>query len=130
LLLIDGMAGRSTTGHGQAPIPATERESIGSRIRRLRKLRGLTIQQLAVRTRSSMGYISQLENRPHKSMSLEKVGIFAQALEVPEHVLLDSGLDNVPEEDREFVAWFLALPPEAKGTFKALMDWYVKGRGG
>jgi transcriptional regulator with XRE-family HTH domain len=127
-LLINGMARRSMIRRGQAPAQATDRESIGSRIRRLRKLRGLTIEQLAARTRSSMGYISQLENRPHKSMSLDKVKTFAQALDVPEHVLLDSGPADIPEDDREFVAWFLALPPEAKGTFKALMDWYVKSR--
>jgi transcriptional regulator with XRE-family HTH domain len=108
---------------------AAEGESLGQRIRRLRQLRGLTIMQLAARSRSSAGYISQLENDPNKSMSLDKAKTFAKALEVPEHVLLGSLAADIPPDDREFIAWFLELPPDAKNTFKALMDWYQRGKG-
>jgi transcriptional regulator with XRE-family HTH domain len=107
---------------------AAESESLGQRIRRLRQLRGLTIKQLAAKSCASAGYISQLENDPNKSMSLDKVATFAAALEVPEHVLLGGPRSDIPKEDREFIAWFLELPPDAKNTFKALMEWYQKAR--
>ena len=109
---------------------AIESESLGQKIRRLRQLRGLTIKQLAAKSGSSAGYISQLENDPTKSMSLSRVKVFAQALDVAEHVLLDGHAADIPQDDREFVSWFLELPPDAKQTFKALMDWYQRSRRG
>jgi transcriptional regulator with XRE-family HTH domain len=106
-----------------------DEESIGSRIRRVRKLRGLTIAQLAAKTGCSTGYISGLENNPQRSMSLSRIKSFADALGVTEQVLLDSGrLTEIPEDDREFMARFLELPTEAKIIFKCLLDWYVQSR--
>src|ERR671918_63096 len=68
-----------------------QHESVGQRIRRLRKLRGLTIEELAGLTQSSMGYISELENNPKRSPSLKKLRAFAEALEVDEGALLAQG---------------------------------------
>ena len=62
-------------------------------------------------------------------MSLDRINVFAKALQVPEHVVMDGAASDIPKEDREFVACFLELPPDAKKTFKALMAWYQKGRG-
>jgi transcriptional regulator with XRE-family HTH domain len=107
---------------------ALENESIGSRVRSLRRLRGLTIKELAERTDSSMGFVSELENNPQRSMSLQRLKAFAKALEVPEHVLMGGEMAEIPEEDRQFIAQFVALPDDAKSTFKALMRWYLTSR--
>jgi transcriptional regulator with XRE-family HTH domain len=106
-----------------------QHESVGHRIRRLRKLRGLTIEQLAGLTHSSMGYISELENNPQRSPSLKKLRAFAQALDVDEASLLDGEKSrNLATEDEQFVARFVALPKETKRFFREIMEWYIRSR--
>ena len=106
-----------------------QHESVGQRIRRLRKLRGLTIEELAGLTQSSMGYISELENNPKRSPSLKKLRAFAEALEVDEGALLDEGKPKgIATEDEQFVARFVALPRETKRMFREIMDWYIRSR--
>jgi transcriptional regulator with XRE-family HTH domain len=102
-------------------------ESVGRRIRRLRQLRGLTIEQLAGLTQSSMGYISELENNPQRSPSIRKLRAFAAALRVDEGALLDEGKPKgIATEDEQFVARFVALPRETKRMFQEIMDWYIR----
>ena len=106
-----------------------QHESVGQRIRRLRKLRGLTIEQLAGLTQSSMGYISELETNPKRSPSLKKLRAFAEALEVDEGALLDGAKSRgIASEDEQFVARFVALPKETKRMFRDIMDWYVRSK--
>jgi transcriptional regulator with XRE-family HTH domain len=108
---------------------AAQRESVGQRIRRIRKLRGLTIEQLASLTRSSMGYISELENNPQRAPSLKKLRAFAEALEVDEGALLDEGkAKGIATEDEQFFARFIALPKETKRIFREIMEWYIRSR--
>jgi transcriptional regulator with XRE-family HTH domain len=108
---------------------AAQRESVGQRIRRIRKLRGLTIEQLAHATQSSMGYISELENNPQRSPSLKKLRAFAEALEIDEGALLDEGkAKGIATEDEQFFARFVALPKETKRTFREIMEWYIRSR--
>ena len=102
---------------------AAQRESVGQRIRRIRKLRGLTIEQLADATQSSMGYISELENNPQRSPSLKKLRAFAEALEIDE-----GKPKGIATEDEQFFARFVALPKETKRMFQEIMDWYVRSR--
>ena len=106
-----------------------QRESVGQRIRRVRKLRGLTIEQLAGLTQSSMGYISELENNPQRSPSLKKLRAFAEALEIDEGALLDEGkAKGIATEDEQFVARFVTLPKDTKRMFRDIMDWYIRSR--
>jgi transcriptional regulator with XRE-family HTH domain len=108
---------------------AAQRESVGQRIRRIRKLRGLTLEQLARLTQSSISYISELENNPQRSPSLKKLRAFAEALEVDEAALLDEGKSKgIATEDEQFVARFAALPKETKRIFRAIMEWYIRSR--
>jgi transcriptional regulator with XRE-family HTH domain len=110
------------------PTPA-QRDSVGQRVRRIRKLRGLTIEQLARLTQSSISYISELETNPKRSPSLKKLRAFAEALEVDEAALLDEGKpEGIATEDEQFVARFVALPKETKRTFREIMDWYIRSR--
>jgi transcriptional regulator with XRE-family HTH domain len=107
----------------------SQHESVGQRIRRLRKLRGLTIEQLAGLTQSSMGYSSELETNPKRSPSLRKLRAFAEALEVDEGALLDEAKTrSLATEDEQFVARFVALPKETKRMFREIMDWYIRSR--
>ena len=109
--------------------PGGQHESVGQRIRRIRKLRGLTIEQLAGLTQSSMGYISELENNPQRSPSLKKLRAFAEALEVDEGALLDGAKTRrIGSEDEQFFARFVALPKETKRMFRDIMDWYIRSR--
>ena len=106
-----------------------QHESVGQRIRRIRKLRGLTIEQLAGLTQSSMGYISELETNPKRSPSLKKLRAFAEALEVDEGELLAGAkARSVATEDEQFVARFMALPKEKKRMFREIMEWYIRSR--
>ena len=106
-----------------------QHESVGQRIRRIRKLRGLTIEQLAGLTQSSMSYISELETNPKRSPSLKKLRAFAEALEVDEGTLLDRAKTRrIATEDEQFVARFVALPKETKRMFREIMEWYVQSR--
>ena len=106
-----------------------QHESVGQRIRHFRKLRGLTIEQLAGLTQSSMGYISGLETNPKRSPSLKKLRAFAEALEVDEATLLDgSKTRSLATEDEQFVARFMALPKETKRIFREIMEWYIRSR--
>lgn len=104
-------------------------ETIGLRLRNLRQLRGMTIDQLSEATGASVGFISQLENRPDKSVSIERIEAFARALGVSEASLLPrwNGHQMGPGEQR-FVSHFLALPDDKKQIFCELMEWYVRGR--
>ena len=108
---------------------AAQHESVGQRVRRIRKLRGLTIEQLARLTQSSISYISELETNPKRTPSLKKLRAFAEALEIHEGALLDEGkAKGIATEDEQFVARFVALPRETKRMFQEIMDWYVRSR--
>lgn len=63
--------------------------SLGDKIRTLRKDKGLTLEQLADQTGSSKGYIWELENRETKKPSAEKLQKIADVLAVTTEFLLD-----------------------------------------
>ena len=108
---------------------AAQHESVGQRIRRMRKLRGLTIEQLAGLAQSSMGYISELENNPKRSPSLKKLRAFAEALEIDEGALLgEEKARGIATEDEQFVARFVALPKETKRILRQIMEWYIRSK--
>jgi transcriptional regulator with XRE-family HTH domain len=74
--------------------PPRRRPLVGSRIRRRRTERGLTLASVSGQTGLNIGYLSQLEN-DKASPSLETLAALAQALDVP-------------------IAWFLldtSVPP-------------------
>jgi transcriptional regulator with XRE-family HTH domain len=63
--------------------------SLGDKVRALRKDKALTLEQLAELTDSSKGYIWELENRETKKPSAEKLQKIAEALGVTTEFLLD-----------------------------------------
>ena len=68
--------------------------SLGEKIRRLRKEKALTIKQLADQTDSSKGYIWELENRDTRKPSAEKLIKIAAILNVDIEFLLDDSKDT------------------------------------
>ena len=63
--------------------------SLGEKIRRLRKEKGFTLEQLAEQTDSCKGYIWELESRDTRKPSAEKLMKIAGALNVTTEFLLD-----------------------------------------
>lgn len=68
--------------------------SLGEKIRRLRKEKALTIEQLAEQTDSSKGYIWELENSDTRKPSAEKLIKIAVILNVDIEFLLDDSKDT------------------------------------
>ncbi len=63
--------------------------TLGDKIRNLRKAKNLTLEQLAEQTDSSKGYIWELENRDTRKPSAEKLLKIAEVLGVTAEFLLD-----------------------------------------
>jgi transcriptional regulator with XRE-family HTH domain len=68
--------------------------SLGNKIRILRKAKELTLEQLAEQTDSSKGYIWELENRDTRKPSAEKLMKIAEVLGVTTEFLLDDSKDS------------------------------------
>ncbi len=77
-------------GDDQVGSPAVRRPAVGCEIRRWRRTRGLTLAQVAERSRLNIGYLSQIENEKAVP-SLDALVAIAAAVEVPPAwLLLDS----------------------------------------
>ncbi len=103
--------------------------SLGEKIRRLRKEKGLTIEQLAEQTDSSKGYIWELENRDTRKPSAEKLVKIAAILNVDIEFLLDNS-KHTPDDSvlkNAFFKKFEKLNQEdQKKIMKIVEDWSRK----
>ncbi len=86
---------------GRAGVSTT----LGSKIRKLRKQRGDTLEQLAERAGSSKSYIWELENKTPPRPSADMLTRIATALDVTIDYLLDDK-DSVTEEDAADIAFY------------------------
>ena len=73
--------------------------ALGDKIRKLRKDKGLTLEQLAQKTESSKGYIWELENRDTRKPSAEKLMKIAKVLDVTTEFLLDKKKSKHDDDD-------------------------------
>ena len=71
--------------------------SLGDKVKKLRKNKGLTLEKLGELTGSSKGYIWELENRNNKKPSGEKIAKLAHALDVTTDFLLDDTLSELDD---------------------------------
>jgi len=71
---------------------------LGEKLRKLRKKKGLTLDQLADQTESSKSYIWELENKNPPRPSAEKLAKIAERLDTTIEYLLDKG-EELAEED-------------------------------
>ncbi|MCH9829003.1 MAG: helix-turn-helix domain-containing protein [Gammaproteobacteria bacterium] len=69
-------------------------EKLGSKISRLRKDKGLTLDELGRRSGASKGYIWELENRNPPRPSAEKLTAIGAVLGVTADYLLDDGQEE------------------------------------
>lgn len=72
--------------------------SIGRKLRLRRKVRGLSLQDIATRSGISIGQLSQIE-RDISSPSLRSLRLICSALDMPMGWLFDSGSNNVEGDD-------------------------------
>ena len=101
-------------------------KNFGREVRRHRKARGLTIEQLAERAELSKNFIGAVE-RGEKNPSLGTLVAIARGLEVAAGALLVSMMPGEnPEElsprDFQMLESFRALPDELKNIVLALAD--------
>jgi transcriptional regulator with XRE-family HTH domain len=96
--------------------------TIGNKIRVLRKEKGYTLDELAVKADSSKSYIWELENKNPPRPSAEKLAKIAKALGVTLDYFVD---DEVPEEDARdamFYREYRKKDPETKKKIRDLID--------
>lgn len=97
----------------------------GDRIRRLRKAKGYTLDELARAAGSSKSYIWELENKNPPRPSAEKLAKIAEALDTTVDALIGTQLpstDDQSPQDKVFFRKFSALPEPDKEKFRRMID--------
>lgn len=97
--------------------------TLGEKIRKLRKERGLTLDKLAELSESSKSYIWELENKNPPRPSAEKLVKIAEKLETTIEYLLDEG-ESVGEEDAQdasFYRQYRKMDPATKTKIRQMV---------
>ena len=80
--------------------------AFGSRLRRLREAKNLTLQQVADAVGCTKAYIWELEMREGQKPSAQRVHALAKGLGVKMEDLMGEALEDVPQASPEDVAFF------------------------
>jgi transcriptional regulator with XRE-family HTH domain len=98
--------------------------ALGRKLRALRKLKGLTLDELARETGSSKSYIWELENKPVARPSAEKIGKIAAVLDVTPEYLIDEKRTKATVDDRDkaFFRKYEAADETVKEQLKRILD--------
>ena len=90
--------------------------TLGGKIQKIRKQKGLTLEKLAELTGSSKSYIWELENRSPPRPSAAKIARIADELEVEIEYLLDNEATVSKEDsvDAKFYREYRKLTPETR----------------
>jgi transcriptional regulator with XRE-family HTH domain len=90
--------------------------ALGEKIQKLRKEKGLTLEQLADRTDSSKSYIWELENKHPPRPSADKLSKIAVQLGVTMEYLLDQEqkITEADATDEMFFRKYRRMDPEVK----------------
>ncbi|MEQ9145539.1 MAG: helix-turn-helix transcriptional regulator [Parvibaculaceae bacterium] len=102
--------------------------ALGEKIRRLRKEKKLTLDQLAERTGSSKSYIWELENKNPPRPSAEKLAKIAEQLDVTLEYLLDDKQEIAEEDavDAKFYREYRDMEPETKKKIREMVKLWGK----
>jgi transcriptional regulator with XRE-family HTH domain len=102
--------------------------NLSEKIRRYRKEKGLTLEQLGELTGSSKSYMWELENRNPARPSAEKVARIAAALGVTPEFLLDDGRDSPDpgDVDLAFFRKYQKMPQDTKKRLRQILDAWEK----
>jgi transcriptional regulator with XRE-family HTH domain len=98
--------------------------TLGDKIRKLRKEKGYTLDKLAEITGSSKSYIWELENKNPPRPSADKVSRIAEALGVTSDFLSDE-FETTPTEDvrdAHFFRQYRQLPAPTKDKLRQMME--------
>lgn len=98
--------------------------SLGTKIRDLRKAEGLTLDQLAVMTGSSKSYIWELENKNPPRPSAEKLSKIAEQLGTTIEFLLDAEnkVDEEDASDAQFYRKYKNMDKEVKAKIRKMVS--------
>ena len=90
--------------------------TLGGKIQKIRKQKGLTLEKLAELTGSSKSYIWEIENRSPPRPSAAKIARIADELEVEIEYLLDNEATVSKEDsvDAKFYREYRKLTPETR----------------
>ncbi|MBJ7410250.1 MAG: helix-turn-helix domain-containing protein [Phenylobacterium sp.] len=103
--------------------------SLGDKIRNLRKDKKMTLDQLAEKSKSSKSYIWELENKNPPRPSAEKLDAIARALDTTIEYLLD-GAESVSEEDAadaRFYREYRQMDPTTKERIRKMVKLWGEG---
>jgi transcriptional regulator with XRE-family HTH domain len=96
----------------------------GSRLRELRQLKGLTLQQVADSVGCTKAYIWELETRPGQRPSAERIQLLSITLGVTMEDLMGGNMNKVPEasfEDVVFFREYAAMTADDKQRYRQAM---------
>ena len=98
--------------------------ALGEKIQKLRKEKGLTLDQLADRTGSSKSYIWELENKNPPRPSADKLSKIAKELGVTMDYLLDQEqkISEADATDEMFYRKYRQLDPEVKKKIRKTVE--------
>ncbi|MCP5366707.1 MAG: helix-turn-helix domain-containing protein [Hyphomicrobiales bacterium] len=98
--------------------------ALGEKIYKLRKKKGLTLEQLADRTDSSKSYIWELENKAPPRPSADKLSKIATELGVTLDYLLDQEhkISEADAADEMFFRRFQRMDPEVKEKIRKIAE--------
>lgn len=103
-------------------------ENLGDKLRKLRKEKKFTLQELADAAEMSKSYLWELENRDSRSPSAEKLSALASKLGVTTEYFFEDDI-NVPEEthkDEAFFRQYKNLDPDAKERLNDILQIFNK----
>jgi transcriptional regulator with XRE-family HTH domain len=96
---------------------------LGTKIRNLRKEKGLSLDQLAIQAETSKSYLWELENRETANPTMDKVAKIAERLGVTAEFLLDN-LETAASEDvadKAFFRKYQKLDPPTKQKIRDIL---------
>lgn len=96
---------------------------LGTKIRNLRKEKGLSLDQLASQADISKSYLWELENRDAANPTMDKLAKIAAELNVTTEFFLDSAETNPSDDvaDQAFFRKYQKLPPETKQKIQDIL---------
>jgi transcriptional regulator with XRE-family HTH domain len=98
--------------------------ALGEKIQKLRKEKGLTLEQLAELTESSKSYIWELENKSPPRPSADKLSKIAAKLGVTMDYLIDQEekITEADATDEMFFRKYRQMDPEVKKKFRKMVE--------